>query len=89
VAFISCRRRQTKVLAGVARGKKGSKGGGRLNEVIEFDTGRLSGLKYKLIYCFKLAVDMVGGCIREIVNDMDQPALLERELMGLGMDRYR
>jgi hypothetical protein len=31
VAFIDCRRRLTKVLAGVARGKKGSKGrGGRV-----------------------------------------------------------
>jgi hypothetical protein len=49
------------------------------------DTGRLSRLKYKLICHFKLVVDMV----REFVNDTVGPAFLEREVMGLGVDRYR
>ena len=67
VAFISCRHRLTKVLAGAARGKRESRE--RLPDVA---TRRLSGLKYKLICHFKLAVDMVGGGIREFVNDMDR-----------------
>ena len=46
------------------------------------------GLKYKLKCRFKLVVNMVGGGIREFVNDMDRPASLERELMGLGVDGY-
>ena len=46
-------------------------------------------MKYKLICCFKLAVDMVGGGNREFVNDMDGPAFLERELVGLVVNRYR
>ena len=41
--------------------------------------GRLSGLKYKLICCFKLAANMIEDGIREYVNDMDGPAFLERE----------
>ena len=53
------------------------------------DTRRLSGLKYKLMCSFKLAADMVRGCIREFVNDMDGPAFLERKLMGLGVDGYQ
>ena len=55
----------------------------------DVDTRRLSGLKYSLICYFKLAADMVGGGIREFVNDMDVPAFLERELMGLGVAGYR
>ena len=49
------------------------------------DIRRLLELKYKLMCHFKLAADMV----REFVNDTDGPAFLERELMGLGVDRYR
>jgi hypothetical protein len=60
VAFISCRSRLTKVLAGDDRGEKGSKGGERRVRLPDVDTGRLSGLKYKFICCFKLAADMVG-----------------------------
>ena len=45
------------------------------------DTGRLTGLKYKLICRFKLVVDMAR-------NDTGGPAFLKRELMGLGVDRY-
>jgi hypothetical protein len=62
------------------------KGWGRPSNV---DTGRLSGLKYKLICCFKLVADMNGGSIWEFVNDMDTPAFLERELMGLGVNGYQ
>jgi hypothetical protein len=42
-------------------------------------------LKYKLVCCFKLAVDLV---IREFVYDMDGSLFLERELVGFGMDWY-
>jgi hypothetical protein len=31
---------------------------------------------------------MVGGGIREFVNDTDGPAFLEKELMGFGVDGY-
>ena len=37
---------------------------------------------------FKLVVDMVGGGIQEFVNDMDRPAFLEEELMGLDVGGY-
>ena len=36
-----------------------------------------------------LAVNVVGGGIWEFVNDMDWPAFLERELVGLGVEGYR
>ena len=32
---------------------------------------------------------MVGDSIREFVNDTDGPAFLERDMMGLDLDRYR
>ena len=47
----------------------------------DIDTRRLSGLKYKLVSCFELAADMVGGGIGDFVNDADGPAFL-----GLGVD---
>ena len=31
---------------------------------------------------------MVGGDIKQFVNDADGPAFLERELMGFSVDRY-
>jgi hypothetical protein len=31
-----------------------------LVRLMDVNTGRLSGMKYKLVCCFKLAVDMVG-----------------------------
>ena len=37
----------------------------------------------------KLTADMIGGGIRELVNDTDRPAFLERELVGLGVDGYQ
>ena len=46
----------------------------------DVDTGRLSGLKYKLICRFKLAADIVRIGIWKFVNDTDRPAFLEREL---------
>ena len=60
MGFISCRSKLTKVLAGAARGKKGSKGGGSRVRLPDADTGRLLGLKYKLICHLKFAADMVG-----------------------------
>ena len=46
VAFISCRGRLTKVLAGAVRGEKGNKSGGGQVRLSNVDTGRLTGLKY-------------------------------------------
>ena len=53
---------------------------------LNIDTGRLLGLKYKLVCSFKLMVDMVRGGIREFVNDRDEPVFPERDLMGFGVD---
>ena len=58
----------------------------RLSDVY---TGKLSGLKYKLICRFKLAVDMFGGGIWEFVNDTDDLHSWKGRLMGLGMDGYQ
>ena len=38
---------------------------------------------------FILAADVVGGGIREFVDDTDGPAFLEKQLVGLGVDGYR
>ena len=46
VAFISCRCRLTKVLAGATMGETGNKDGGSHVRLPDVDTGRLSGLKY-------------------------------------------
>ena len=51
----------------------------------DVNTGRLSGLKYELICCFKLVVHMVGGGIRDFVHGVDGPAFLERS----GVDGYQ
>ena len=51
------------MLAGPAKGGKGSKGGGGQGRLSDVDTRRLSGLKYKFICCFKLVVVKDG--IRE------------------------
>jgi hypothetical protein len=48
--------------------------------LLDVDTGRLSGLKYKLICCFKLAANMVRCGIKEFVNDMNRPAFLKRNV---------
>ena len=48
------------MLAGAARGRTGSKGGGGPVRSSDVDTGRLSGLKYKLICYFKLATVSLG-----------------------------
>ena len=77
------------MLAGAARGEMGGKDGRNQVRLLEVDTGRLLGLKYKLICHFKLVADLVGGDIREVVNDMDGSAFLEKDLMGLGVDGYR
>jgi hypothetical protein len=65
--------------------EKGSKGGGDRVRLLDVDTGRLSGLKHKLIRHSKFMADMVRVGIGEFVNDTDGPAFLERELIGLGM----
>ena len=77
------------MLASATRGwGNGSKVGEGQVRLLNVVTGRLLGLKYKLICCFKLAADMLGDGIREFVNDTDGPAFLERELVELGVDEY-
>jgi len=52
------------------------------------DIGRLSGLRYKLVCCFKLLVDMVGvasGRLGMMWTDQN----LETVLMELGVGGYR
>jgi hypothetical protein len=65
-------------------GSKGGEGQMRLS-----DTRKLVVFQNELICCFILVAYMVGGGIREFVNDMDRPAFLKRELMGLGVDGYQ
>jgi len=55
---------------------------------MDVNTMKPPGLKYKVVCCFKLAVDMVECGIREFVHDADTPAFLKRELKGYGMDGY-
>ena len=88
MAFISCRGRLTKVLAGAARGETGSKGGGGQVRLSDVGTLELAGFQNELICRLILVVDMVRGSIREFVNDTDGPAFLEMELMGLGVNGY-
>ena len=42
-----------------------------------------------MIRRFMLVVDMVRRGIREFMNNADGPALLARELVGLGVDVYQ
>ena len=58
----------------------------RLSDV---DTWELAGFQYQLICSFMLVMDVVGGGIREFVNNSNGPVFLERELVGLGVDGYR
>ena len=67
-------------------GKWGCRGRVRVPDV---DIRRLSGLKFKLVCHFELAVDLVRGGIREFLNDTGRLAFLERELMGFDMDGYQ
>ena len=53
------------------------------------DTWRLPGFENRLTFRFKLAADMLADGIRKFMNDIDGPAFLEMELMGLGVDGYR
>jgi hypothetical protein len=55
---------------------------------MDVNTGRLSGLKYKLVCCLKLTMDTVVGGIVEFVHATDGPAFLKRELVGFDVDRY-
>jgi hypothetical protein len=57
--------------------------------LLDNSTRRLLGLKYKLLCCLELAVDIVGGGIREFLNDADRPVFLERELMGFSVSELK
>ena len=84
MALISYRSRLTKVLAVAIRGKKGSKGGECKVRLPGVDTGR----QLQVDMLFQIGGGRGWGGIREFVNETDGPAFLERELMGLGVDRY-
>ena len=63
----------------------------RLTDV---NTGRISGLTYKLVCCFKLAADLVRGGIRKFLYDADRLAFLKRHwwhlvLIGNGRSEFR
>ena len=70
-------------------GKTGSKGGGGPVRLSDVDTWELAVFQNQLIRCFMLAADVVRGSIREFLNNLDGPAFLERELVGLGVNGYR
>ena len=61
VALISCRRRLTKVLAGAARGEKGSKSGGDQVRLSDVNTERMSRLKQQRIYKVRLLQNNRGS----------------------------
>ena len=50
--------------------------------LLDVYTRGLSGLKYELVCRF------MADMVREFLWDADEPAFLERELMGLGVDGY-
>ena len=77
------------MLAGAARGETESKDGGGPVRLSGVDTWELAGFQNYLIRRFMLAADMVRGGVRELMNNLDGPAFLERELVGLGVDGYR
>ena len=77
------------MLAGAARGGTGSKGGGGPVRLSDVDAWELAGIQNQFIHCFMLAADVVGGGIREFVNNTEGPAFQKRELVGLNVDRYR
>ena len=89
MAFISCRGRLTKVLAGAAREQTGSKGGGGRVRLSDVDTRKLAGFQNELICNFILAVDMVEWHLGVFLKDTDGTSYLERELVGLGVDGYQ
>ena len=76
------------MLADATRGETGSKGEGVRVRLSDVDTKELTGFQKELICLFILMADMVGGGIREFVDDTDRPAFLERELVGLDVDGY-
>ena len=73
------------MLAGAARGETGRKGGGGLVRLSDV----LVGFQNQLIRRFMLVADVIGGVVREFMNNADRPAFLERELVGLGVEGYR
>ena len=58
----------------------------RLSDVY---TWELAGFQNELIRRFMLVAEVVGGGFREFMNNVDGPAFLESELVGLGVDGYQ
>ena len=65
-------------------GSKCGRGPVKLSDVYTRELARFQNL---LISSFMLVAYVVGGGIREFMNNPDGPTFLERELVGLGMDR--
>ena len=64
--------------------ERGSGGGGKLGLVlVDIYAGRLFGLEDKLVYCFKLATDVVRCSIKELVDYADRPAFLKKKVRDL------
>jgi hypothetical protein len=77
------------VLACFARSETGSKGGGGRVRLSNVDTWELAGILELVGMPFRIDDRRGWGGIRKLVDDMDGPAFLERDLVGLGVDGYR
>ena len=69
------------MLAGATRGETGNKVGGGPVRLSDVDTRELAGFQNKLICCFMLSADMVGGGFRKLMSNADGLAFLESELV--------
>ena len=48
-----------------------------------------SRMKYEFVCHFELVADMIRDGVREVLNDKDQPAFLEKKLIEFGVDEYQ
>ena len=46
---------------------------------------RLSGLEDKLVFSFKLVVDVISSGTQEFMNDIDRKELIKRNQVGFGV----
>ena len=67
MTFIGCRSRLSLILGGSE--EKGNGAGGSGVRLVDVNTGRLSGLWYKLVYSIKFLANLVTGGIRKFVYD--------------------
>ena len=74
MAFISCRIKLWVKLAGATKWGSGGKKGKVWWDLVVVVYWKFFELENKLICCFKLTADMVGGDIWKLVDYMDRPA---------------